>query len=163
MRFWRRPSSGLHKTDFFLSHMADGDPVGPGVDRDSPRLDLSSSWTAARYAFRLRFVGLLLEALTSVSPGQAGSWLGGAGTCLQYCSKICSWTKDCAPIIVMSSSGSLESVHWELQGPQPGRRLVSSLSEAWVGVTSSRSLGRWYLAKWGCTEVYRGKRLLPSL
>lgn len=65
------PSSGLRTTDFLLYHMADGDPVGPWVCRDSPRLQLSSSWTAARYAFRLRSVGLPLGALTSVSSGRS--------------------------------------------------------------------------------------------
>lgn len=75
MRFWQRPSSGLHTTDFLCPHMAERDPTGPWIDRDSSAVQLSkagaSSWAASRYAFVLRLVGLPLGPLTSVSPGRS--------------------------------------------------------------------------------------------
>ena len=156
MRFWQRPSSGLHTTDFLCPHMAERDPMGPWIDRDSSAVQLSkagaSSWAASRYAFILRLVGLPLGPLTSVSPGRslARQDCGCEGLELAYSTASISVvgsrtaTLSLATQMGIPSSGSVESGHWRLQSPQLGPRLVSLLPVEWAGVTLSRSLGRWY-------------------
>ena len=74
--------------------------------------------------------------------GQAGLWLQGAGTCLQYCFNICSWIKDCNPISGNTDGHTIQWIRGIRSLATPGSTTRTKVSEP---VTSG--MGRCYSFK----------------